>query len=242
VFQKTRDGVAMFIYETHMHTSIVSACADISPADQVRAYKGRGYTGVVITDHFSNGNSNCPHKLPWDKKIEFLASGYRKAKKEGDKCGLDVFFGWEYNIRGTEFLTYGLSIDFLLEHPGMEWLTAAQYSKLIRGNGGYLAQAHPYRDGYWIDYPYPVDPGLIDGIEVYNSTMPDSINKKAHDFARLHGLPMQAGSDSHSRHNPFASGVALDKKAESIFDIIEAIKTGQAKLVGTQGDGSLVFL
>ncbi|MCL2084809.1 MAG: PHP domain-containing protein [Oscillospiraceae bacterium] len=221
----------MYIYETHMHTSPVSACACSSPAEQARSYKDRGYAGIIVTDHFVNGNSGCPRKLPWNKKMEFFASGYEKAKKEGGPLGLDVFFGWEYNIHGTEFLTYGLSLDFLMAHPEIESMTAARYSAFIRGEGGYIAQAHPYRDGFWIANPLPVEPRLIDGVEVYNAGQPASVNAQAYEFARLHNLPMQAGSDSHHTDIPFTSGIALPKKAESIFDIIAAIKTKQAELI-----------
>ena len=222
----------MYLYETHMHTSPVSACAVSSPAEQARAYKAMGYAGIIVTDHFINGNSGCPRKLSWDKRIGFFASGYESAKKEGALCGLDVFFGCEYNIGGTEFLTYGLSIETLLANPGMDALTVKQYSEFVRANGGYLAQAHPYRTGWWIDNPFPADPALMDGVEVYNAgNLDKAANLKALEFARLHNLPVQAGTDSHHTDSPFFSGIMLPKKAGSIFDIIEAIKTGQAELI-----------
>jgi hypothetical protein len=165
--------------------------------------------------------------------MAFFTKGYELAGKEGARIGLDVFFGFEFNVNGMEFLTYGLSPDFLLAHPDMDRLSVRQYSDLIRSSGGYLAQAHPYRKAYWIEKSGPVDPSLIDGVEVYNaSTIDDkSSNARAHAFARLHGLPMQSGTDSHHTGLSFTSGVALPKKAESIFDIIEAIKTGRAELI-----------
>ncbi|MDR0293751.1 MAG: PHP domain-containing protein [Oscillospiraceae bacterium] len=220
-----------YLYETHMHTSPVSACAASSPASQARAYKRRDYAGIIVTDHFTNGNSGCPPGLPWDEKMAFFASGYEEAKKEGGRCGLDVFFGWEFNVEGTEFLTYGLSLDFLLAHPDMDKLPIRQYSGLVRSAGGYLAQAHPFRTANWIRNPGAVAPDLMDGVEVYNAGIPDEANTKAFDFARLHGLPVQAGSDSHHEILPFSSGIALPKKAESIADIIDAIKTNRAELI-----------
>ena len=99
-----------FKYETHMHTSEVSACAVSPAAEQVRAYSARGYAGVIVTDHFINGFSTCPGKLPWDKKMKHIVSGYELAKKAGDKYGMDVFLGWEFTIRGSDFLTYGLAL------------------------------------------------------------------------------------------------------------------------------------
>jgi len=220
-----------FLYETHMHTSPVSACAESSPARQVRAYKDRGYTGIIVTDHFVNGNSSCPYHLTWQKKMEYFVSGYVKAKKEGDRCGLDVFFGWEFSIGGSDFLTYGLSPDFLLAHPDMDMLGIEKYSALVRGNGGFISQAHPYRKAFWIKRQHPTEPHLLDAIEVYNASMPADVNDKAYGFAVMHDLPIQAGSDSHSAHLHFSSGVILDKKAANVFDIIEAIKTRSARLI-----------
>jgi len=153
------------------------------------------------------------------------------AKTEGDLCNFDVFLGWEWCFSGTEFLTYGLSADFLLSHRNLDKLTVEQYCALVREHGGYNAQAHPFRRGYWIKNPFPVKPELMDGIEVYNACMPDEVNKKARDFAKRHNLPIQAGSDSHDKDISFASGIKLAKRAESIFDIIEAIKAKNVELV-----------
>jgi len=217
-----------YLYETHMHTSEVSACGISTAAEQIISYKRKGYTGVIITDHFVNGNTNCPQHLPWKKKMKHFATGYDNAKKEGEKCGLDVFFGWEFSIRGSDFLTYGLGLDFLLANPGMDTLSADDYSALIRESGGYLAQAHPFRSAWYVEYKYPVNPALLDGIEIFNSTEAEENNAKAYAFAKKYNLAMQSGSDSHCKTGHFFSGIMLNKKAETIFDIIEAIKANES--------------
>ena len=219
-----------FLYETHMHTSEVSRCAVSTAAQQVIAYKKRGYTGIIITDHFVNGYTNCPKDLPWEKKMNFVVSGYNEAKKAGDIHGLDVFLGWEFTVRGADFLTYGLGMDFLLENPNLDRLSIEAYSTLVRKYGGYLAQAHPYRDEYYIEHNYPVDPNLIDGVEVYNSMDKKTINAKAMAFAKEHDLPMQSGSDSHSSGTTHYRGIILKRKARSINDIIKAIKAREVVL------------
>ena len=220
-----------YLYETHMHTSEVSACAVASAEQQVAAYKKRGYTGVIVTDHFINGYSTCPNELPWEKKMRFFASGYEAAKKAGDKIGLDVFFGWEFTIRGSDFLTYGLDLDFLISHPRIDLMCIEDYSALVRESGGYLAQAHPYRDAYYIDHCFPVASHLIDGVEVINSYDKDSANNKALAFALKYDLVIQAGTDSHGRGERYFTGIALKEKAESIFDIIDALKMKEIELL-----------
>ena len=220
-----------YLYETHLHTSEVSRCGRSTAAEQVLAYKKRGYTGIIVTDHFVNGWCNCPIDLPWEKKIEFLMIGYEEAKKEGDKCGLDVFLGWEYFDNGSDYLTYGLGSDFLLSHPELISLKIEEYSPLVRKYGGFIAQAHPYRSSQPGENYLPAAPNLIDAVEVYNAGKSDDVNAQALEFAKLHDLPMQAGSDSHQSHIGFSSGILINKKAENIFEIINAIKTGQLMLV-----------
>jgi len=220
-----------FLYETHMHTSQVSACATSTAAEQVRAYKEKGYTGVIITDHFINGYSTCTQYAPWEAKMRHIVSGFEAAKKEGDRCGLDVFLGWEYTIKGTDFLTYGLGLDFLLAHPDVDKLTAEAYSELVHKCGGYIAQAHPYRVAWYIENCFPADWRLLDGVEIFNAMDSSESNEKARKFAKQHNLPVQAGSDSHSVRHPRYSGVALSEKAKDIFDIIEAIKGGKVDLI-----------
>ena len=42
-----------YLYETHMHTCLSSACGVSTGKEHVRFYKERGYTGIIMTDHFS---------------------------------------------------------------------------------------------------------------------------------------------------------------------------------------------
>ena len=62
---------------------------------------------MVVTDHFFNGNTAIDRSLPWEEKVELYCRGYENAKEEGDKIGLDVFFGVEWAFHGDEFLLYG---------------------------------------------------------------------------------------------------------------------------------------
>jgi hypothetical protein len=213
-----------------MHTAQASACAASTAGEQIRAYKKRGYTGVVVTDHFVNGNTTCPPYLPWKNKIEHFARGYREAKKEGVRCKLDVFFGFEYGCGGLDLLTYGIDIDFLLENPAMADMDLPRYSALVRKNSGFIVVAHPFR--YIMDrgYGVPADPQWLDGVETYNATMHDEVNAAAGAFAGQYGLPRLSGSDCHSTSQRKYGGIILNKKAESISDIIEGIQTGTAEL------------
>ena len=156
-------------YETHMHTSESSLCGKLKAAEQVRIYKELGYAGIIITDHLKSRDFMLGRfmrlKKPlmsWKEKVKFLARGYEKAKEEGDKIGLDVFRGWDFNYRGSDFLTYGLDIDFLLSNKDIDEMPIEAYSALVRANGGYIAQAHPYRRLFMGESEVPIAPHLLD--------------------------------------------------------------------------------
>ena len=221
----------MFLYDTHVHTKEISPCGQATAARQVRVAKECGYTGLIITDHLVENYSRCPDNLPWEERAAFQLTSYQLAKKEGDRIGVDVFFGWEYThwhlIPGADILTYGLGLDFLLAHPKLFTYTLEEYSRAVRGAGGYLAHAHPFRSGHnrALDIE-GFSPDLFDGVEVYNSSETKDTNDSAMAYAKKYGLLMQSGSDSHTASKPRSGGVWLEKRAESIFDIINGIKCG----------------
>ena len=222
----------MYLYDTHVHTHPVSACATSTPEEQVIAYKNRGYSGIILTDHFSAGYFSTKMKK-WSDTVDFVFSGYERAKLLGDEVGLDVFFGLEYTTEGLDFLTYGIDKRFLLQNPCLgRGVTIEQYSRLVRKYGGYLAQAHPFRTAFWISNPRCASPELIDGIEAINTSDSSETNRQALLYAKKAGLPIQSGSDSHDARLPYdVGGIKLSQKAENIFDIVSAIKTFRVRLL-----------
>ena len=68
-------------YETHMHTAECSRCARATAEEQVRFYKGMGFDGICVTDHFLGGNTPAPPELSWRKKIELFCPNDTCAEK-----------------------------------------------------------------------------------------------------------------------------------------------------------------
>ena len=87
-----------FFYETHMHTCQASACGKATGKEQARAYKEAGFAGIIITDHFFGGNTAVSRELPWEERVDLFWKGYEDAKEEGDRIGLDVFFGHVFSL------------------------------------------------------------------------------------------------------------------------------------------------
>jgi len=214
-----------YFYETHMHTAEASACATGTAAEMVQAYARLGYSGIIVTDHFFNGNSAIPRQLPWNKRVELFCRGYENALEEGRKTGLHVFFGWEYNLGGTEFLTYGLDKEFLLEYPDMLDWPPEKYAEKVHEHGGFIVHAHPFREAFYIP-EIRLFPDLVDGVEVINASHKNpEFNEKARKYAEKYGLLQFSGSDAHHTDRIFGGGMAFDREINTIFDFIEAVKS-----------------
>lgn len=222
--------MGLYKYETHLHTCEASACAIYSSKEHVRYYKEAGYDGIIVTDHFFNGNTSIPQNLPWEERVERFCKGYENAKEEGDRIGLSVFFGWEANFQATEFLVYGLDKAWLLNHPDiLDWSIEEQYKK-VHADGGFVVQAHPFRVRPYIK-EVRLFPDFVDAVEYINvGNRSDEFDRQARDYAKKHKLPVTAGTDAHGLEL-LHSGVAFKQRLESIGDFIKGIQSGNYELI-----------
>ncbi len=213
-------------YETHLHTREASACAGSTAAEMVRAHYRAGYSGIIVTDHFFNGNTAIPNLMSWEKRIELFCRGYENALKEAKKLDFQVFFGWEYAHNGAEFLTYGLGKDFLLSYPDMMTWPIEKYLRLVRENGGFVSQAHPYREAWYIE-TIRVFPEHVDAVEVRNASHKDpKYDELALEMANRYSLYQTGGSDTHFAEILHGGGMEFDHELTSIEDFINSIKNG----------------
>ncbi|MGN1047129.1 MAG: PHP-associated domain-containing protein [Eubacteriales bacterium] len=220
----------IYNYETHLHTSEVSRCASASASEQVEYYSELGYSGVIVTDHFFNGNCAVPKDLPWKERVELFCAGYRNAFEEGKKRGIDVFFGWEYSFFGTDFLTYGLSPAWLAQNPQIMDMTLKEYCDFVHVHGGLVIHAHPFREANYISMIRLV-PRDVDGAEVINACRTDFENRMAKQYIQNYGLLPFAGSDNHSAYaQKKLAGVAFKERIESIEDFVDMIRAGKYKI------------
>ncbi len=220
-----------FLYETHLHTREGSACATASGQEMVRAHIKAGYAGMIVTDHFFNGNTAVPSDLPWEIRVELLYKGYENALEEARGTGFHVFFGWEYSYHGTDFLTYGLDKDFLLAHPDiLEW-SPEEYFDIVHEHGGFIVHAHPFREAFYIE-KIRLYPDHVDAVEVINSSHLDpKFDERALKYAQEHSLLQTAGSDIHHWEDLNGAGMAFEFEIKSIQDFIKAVKRKDYTLV-----------
>lgn len=211
-------------WETHLHTTEGSACAQTPAAEMARAHHAAGYEGIVVTDHFFNGNTSVAANQPWTERVSQFCLGYENALREGSRLGLIVLFGFEFAYHGTEFLTYGLTPRFLYDHPGMDAWTPERFFDEAHRAGGFLSHAHPFREASYI-LKTRLYPRGVDAVEVWNASHvnPD-FNRRAHAYAMQHGLAMMAGSDTHDATRMFGGGMAFRQAVGTAEELIAAIR------------------
>jgi hypothetical protein len=218
-------------YETHLHTKEASACAGSTGAEMVRAHYRAGYSGMIVTDHFFNGNSSIPSHLPWAERVELFCRGYENALEEAKKLDFRVFFGWEYSDSGADFLTYGLDKDFLLANPDMLSWPTEKYLRIVREHGGFVSQAHPYREAWYIK-SIRVFPEHVDAVEVRNASNMDPLyDERALEMANKYSLYQTGGSDTHFAEILHGSGMEFDHELTSIGDFIRSVKDGSGSII-----------
>jgi len=225
--------------ETHLHTSESSACARDGGMEMIRACKRLGYSAAVVTDHFFNGN--CAVKLggkaSWHERVRRFALGYENAKSEGDKIGIDVYFGFEYNYQGsgTEFLIYNFSLEDLASYPEIMTDDFEKVAESVRRAGGLIIHTHPFRYEEYMQFPRRVFPPLTDAVETVNSAHEHTpqFDAEANMYAEKFGLIKIGGSDAHWV-NGIKSGVAFKKRPDSLADIINMLRQGEHIILGEQ--------
>lgn len=216
--------------ETHMHTAESSGCGMLSAAEIVGLYRDKGYSTLFITDHFFNGNSAVPRGLPWRERVMRYALGWQNAVTECEKYGMTALFGVEFTYRGMDFLTYGADAQWFAAHPEIMSMDASQYLAFVRSQGGFVVQAHPFREADYIK-EIVVYPKEVDAFEVYNAKNPEKrMNDAALEMAREYGLCMTAGSDAHCAED-IKSGIITGKRILSAADYAEALRSGRVSLI-----------
>lgn len=222
----------MYFYEMHCHTSEGSDCSSSTGEEMAVYYKSLGYDGIFITDHFFNGNSRINSTMPgesWKKRVEAYCKGFENAEKKGREIGLEVFFGFEFNYMGTEWLVYGLSKEWLLENEKIMDMKPPRFLKYFRESGGYVVQAHPFREAPYID-TVRILPDYVDGIEVFNAKNCGRANDIAKFYATAKEIPQTCGSDCHHDKDDNLCAMGCEVKINSVSEFFERLRNGDLKL------------
>ncbi|SEL12202.1 MULTISPECIES: PHP domain-containing protein [unclassified Butyrivibrio] len=214
-----------YLYETHLHTMEASACSITPAGDYIEYMMDLGYSGLIVTDHFFNGNSCIPRVLPWENRVEQYCSGYEHALDAADGLDFTVMFGIEFNFEGDEYLLYGVDKNWLLENEDIMEKSRKEVYDLVHQAGGIMIQAHPYRERGYLSAIH-LTPSVCDGAEIYNSNNPDWQNALGYLFAKEHNFLMSAGSDIHSFPQLSMGAMSFPYKINNIDEYVKAFMAG----------------
>ena len=228
-----------YLYETHLHTCEASACGRVHGEDYISYMLGKGYSGIIVTDHFFNGNTCVPSNLPWKERVEIYCSGYERALKASEGTDLTVMLGVEVNFNKDEYLLYGIDKEWITAHEEIMDMTRHELHDAVRAAGGVMIQAHPYRERDYLSDIKLVPASAIDGIEVYNAANKPNMNALAYELAVKSGVPMTSGSDIHFYNDKDMGGMLFEHKLGSISDYVDAIKNNTGTPVRISPDGTV---
>ena len=216
-----------YLYETHMHTSEGSACGEVAGADYIDFMKALGYSGMIVTDHFFNGNCAVDNRLPWEARVREYVKGYEHAKAAAEGKDFDVLFGVEFNFEGDEYLIYGIDEEWIIAHPEIMDMTRQELHTAVHDAGAIMVQAHPYRERCYLS-DIRLTPDVCDGVEIYNASNSDNENALAYQYAKKLGVPVTGGSDIHYFNRDMMGGMVLPRRISDTKEFVQILMDGEA--------------
>lgn len=222
-----------YMYETHCHSSEASACARNTAVEMAKAHKEAGYSGFILTNHNWGGNTAISRELAWGDMLDAFFEPYYLAKEWGDANDFQVFPGYEAGYKGTEFLIYGIEIEWMHKHPELRDASVKDQFEIIHSGGGIVVHAHPFREAFYISR-IRLYPEYIDAIEGINAAHcphlggedNSEFNEKALKYAAKLGMFITGGSDAHNV-DLFGGGMAFSERLRDIGDFTDAVVSGR---------------
>ena len=214
-----------FKYELHCHTGCVSRCGRVEPEEIAKLYKEKGYSGIVVTDHYSP-MTFTPNWCP-QKQIDFYLEGYRRMKKAaGDNFTVLLGVELRHYFTANDYLIYGIDEEFLYSSGNLMKVWEKEIYKRCHNRGYLVYQAHPFRVGI-----RRCNPDYIDGVEVYNGKTEKPLNDRACEWAKQNNKLMVSGSDFHTVKNLAKGGIITNEVIKNNGDLLRILKSNNFKRI-----------
>lgn len=218
-------------YELHCHTKTGSRqCGRVEPKEIAKLYKEQGYSGIVVTDHYSPLTFHPFHGYLNPKRFidDYIKAYYEM--KEYETNDFSVMFGMELRHYATanDYLVYGVDENWLRQQGNLLWLWEKEMCELMHEQGYLVFQAHPFRPGMT-----RCKPDYLDGIEIYNGKATKAQNEQAEKWALAHNKLMSSGSDFHVMKQLAKGGIITNHKINNNADLLETLKSQDFKMIKT---------
>lgn len=219
----------MYKTETHLHTAETSLCGVLTAKEVVELYHEAGYKTLFVTDHFHKNYFNKLGEGSWDEKFQTFLSGYKAAKAEGEKYGMNIILAAEitFTTAPNDYILIGATEEFLYScEDKFEW-GIEKFYPYAKQHGVTVIQAHPYRDN--MCFPTPE---FVDAIEAYNTNpRHENYDKKACELAAKYNKPVTAGSDAHRDTDVALSAVLSEEEIKTGDDYLRLLFEGKLEFL-----------
>jgi hypothetical protein len=198
----------MIKLETHCHSKPASRCGRIGADVIIPGLKQKGYSAVVLTNHYYGDD----YSRPPEKIFDEMLFDYEQMVALGKEAGLRVFFGVELRFvdSSNDYLIYGLTPKELKDMGPVYDLGPEGFHR-EKPSHALIYQAHPFRDRMT-----RAEASLLDGVEVYNGhPRHESRNELALAWCKENGRLMISGSDTHEERGIGTGGVHLPMLPEN---------------------------
>jgi len=192
--------------DLHVHTSYSFDSTSL-PKEMVEAAIKKGIDCLAICDHDVIGGVKETILAAQGKPI-LIIPGIEIKTKEGDILGLNV----------TKVIPKNFS--------------AKETIKRIKEAGGIAIIPHPF--GWFCSFKGDLENLIdnIDGLEVFNSSIFGSGNKKAIALAKKYNLPFTCGSDAHFPSFVGQCYLEIPGQNLSLEEVLKKIKNREGKIGG----------
>ena len=223
----------MYKYETHLHSLACSGCARATSIEHIDKAIKSGYSGLILTNHFYDGNTCIDRKLPWRDFVDAYRQDYLIAKEYAQKLDFDVLFGIEDGVGGgKEILIYGILPEDIMENCDFPKMNLKEKSDFIKSIGGLVSCAHPFRHREYIKEPDAIpDASCFDAVEIFNLHNTDEENEKALKFCFENNLLPISGGDTHTIENWENSGIIFNKRIKDEKSFVSELKKRDYKII-----------
>lgn len=214
-----------YLYEMHLHTREVSHCGAVGAAEAVKLYSEKGYSGIVVTDHFhSTVQKPEPQtEAEWNAFIDYYLTGYNITKAAAPEH-FSVLLGMEIRFEESDndYLIYGLTEALLREHVHLYRSSPKKFRTFCDEHGLLFFQAHPFRNNMTV-----VRPEYLHGIETCNyNQRHDSRNDIAAQWAEKFGLKTVSGSDFHEYEDLAHGGIYTNEPIVTSEQLVRVLQEG----------------
>ena len=221
-------------YQMHTHTAPCSKCAPMLPHELIDSLVSGGFKGCILTNHFYKGNSGIDRKLPWNDFVAEYEKDYNECKRLAAAHDLDVVFCIEEHLfDGLEIFCYGITPQFLYDHPELrDDHSIETWSNALHNFGALCIQAHPFRKRDYIPNPRLLPVEHIDGIEVFNACNKPDDNAQAELAALEHPeWILTSGGDAHLPQSVCWGGIETSTRITNENILVEVLKSGNYNLI-----------